>query len=136
MKNTSIINTSEIQTDVPNRKKTEALIKALKFLKAEWNWSTTKLSDVLNIPQTTLSKWIKDGYIPKEINSPDVTAIISLISIHKSLFSMFNSELDQIAWLETKHPVFKAPPLEVMSQDSANLVRVRTYLDYVRGRGA
>jgi hypothetical protein len=99
--------------------------------------SITFLSQVLHIPQTTLSKWINDGYIPtKDINSPDVTAITSLIAIHKSLFSMFRQPKDQLEWLTTKHPVFNNEPLNVMSQNFTHLQRVRTYLDYVRGRGA
>lgn len=115
-----------------------ALAKALKFLATEWNWSGSKIADVLHLKSRTVNAWIKDEKIPIEDTnlSPDLQAIVHLVAIHRSLSAMFNSGEFQQEWLKTKHPDLNKSPLALMSESMDGLIYVRQYLDYVRGRGA
>ena len=129
-------NSSRLSPMDDQRRKSEVLIQALIFLQEQWGWSDFEFGNVLHIPQTTISKWLREKSIPKSFNSPDITAIVSLVSIHKSLYSMFSNPQDQMQWLISEHPVFNEAPRSIMAKDALGLFKIRTYLDYVRGRGA
>jgi hypothetical protein len=119
-------------------KASEALADSLLYIKDQWKWSGSKIARVLHLSANTVNFWLKKGIVPissKNI-SPDIEAVIHLAAIHRSLAAMFSEAFHQLQWLETEHPDFGVAPLSKMSGSIADLIQVRQYLDFVRGRGA
>jgi hypothetical protein len=116
----------------------EALASALKYLKSEWSLSNEKIASILKVSKTTIKNWLDEDSVPvsRGTLSSDVEALISLLSIQKSLFVMFSTPEKQLEWLTTVHPVFGDKPLNLMMRSNEDLFATRQYLDYVRGRGA
>jgi hypothetical protein len=121
-----------------SRKAEEAVLEALGFLREKWKWSGSKVAAVLHMPPNTVNDWFAKKRVPvgEPPFSPTMQVVFHLLAIHRSLHAMFSEPANQLAWLNSKHPDLKSPPLEIMKENLEGLILVRQYLDYVRGRGA
>jgi len=115
-----------------------ALADGLKFLKEQWKWNGSKIARVLHLSPTTVNAWLRNEEVPVSgaTLSPEIEAVVHLIAIHRSLGAMFADPFHQREWLHTEHPDLGISPEEKMSQSMAELISLRQYLDYARGRGA
>ena len=115
----------------------EALAEALSFLKGRWKLSGAKIGELLHLRARTINDWLKKGKVPiEEPLSPEVQTLIHLLAIHRSLEAMFSEPQNQVVWLTTKHPDFECSPWDKIKKSIEDLIMVRRYLDYARGRGA
>jgi hypothetical protein len=117
----------------------KALADSLIYLRDRWKWNGSKIARALHLSPTTVNGWLRMRTIPitGSALSNDVQAVIHLIAIHRSLEAMFADPFHQVEWLNTQHPdLDNTAPLEKMTSSMADLISLRQYLDYVRGRGA
>jgi hypothetical protein len=120
-------------------KASQALAEALILIKRDWGLSDEQISRFIHIPRPTVNHWLKQKRVPVEkpgAFTPTTEAVLHLIAIHRSLFSMFDLPDRQKAWIFTPHPVMKESPADIMNRSVEGLCYVRRYLDYLRGRGA
>lgn len=118
----------------------EVLCKYLKRIQEEWGLKQSEMAHFVRARPSTFNNWVKDGEIPISnagFLQPELEAIIAVIAIHRSLGAMFSNPVDQRLWLDSPHPDFKsASPRGFATESMANLIWLRQYLDYIRGRGA
>lgn len=130
--------TMRVREDFEPELAAKALAAALKYLKSEWGLSNENIAKILKVSKTTVKNWLDEESVPvgRGTLSADVEALISLLSIQKSLFAMFSTPPKQLEWLNTVHPVFGDKPLNLMMRSNEDLFATRQYLDYVGERGA
>ncbi|MBC7531128.1 MAG: DUF2384 domain-containing protein [Oligoflexus sp.] len=113
----------------------QAVYKAIFTFKEDTGLTYEDLSEILGKDGSTWKRWNRDKAIPlKDKHLRE--AVSHFIAIFRSLGAMFGNKNDRTLWLKTEHPDFEKSPLALMMQDFRGLIQVRTYLDYVRGRGA
>jgi len=118
-----------------------AITDGLEYLKKRWGWSGSKIARILHLAPNTVNTWLKNSFVPLHNTNlamlpPDIQAIVHLLAIHRSLEAMFENPVHQRAWLTTLHPLLNMTPEEKMQTSMEDLIFVRQYLDYARGRGA
>lgn len=121
-----------------NRDGAEVLCKTICRIQKIWGLNQAEISRLLHATPQTYGNWIKSKKIPlSNPYSPENEVVIAFIAIYRSLGAMFQSPRDQILWLQSPHPQFdNQSPIQFAQQSSENVFGLRSYLDYVRGRGA
>ncbi|GEM_PF-997240 len=122
-----------------SKKSRQVLGKVLHRVQASWNFTNVEMALLLRVKPNTYGHWMKKHEIPfqKPPYSSEIEILIALLSIFRSLGSMFTSFSDQILWLKTPHPHFAGKsPLEFAKNSCENIFYLKQYLDFVRGRGA
>ena len=112
--------------------------KAISNIQNKWELNAAEMARLLHAKAPTFHSWKERGEVPvsQAPLSPDMEVVVAIIAIYRSLSAMFANPKDQVAWLTSKHPEFQVPPLKFAEASSPNLFQLRSYLDYVRGRGA
>lgn len=112
--------------------------KAISNIQNKWELNAAEMARLLHTKAPTFHSWKKREEIPvsQAPLSPDMEVVVAVIAIYRSLSAMFTNPKDQVAWLTAKHPEFQLSPLKFAEASSPNLFQLRSYLDYVRGRGA
>lgn len=112
--------------------------KTISNIQNKWELNAAEMARLLHTKAPTFHSWKERAEIPvsQRSLSPDMEVVVAVIAIYRSLSAMFSNPKDQIAWLTSKHPEFQVPPLKFAEASSPNLFQLRSYLDYVRGRGA
>lgn len=115
-----------------------ALFEAASYVCKQLKMDAVKISKILKIPVKMIKGWFSTGRVSlKEgLSGNDVERLIHLIAIHRNLEAMFDAVEAQLDWLRTYRPDLGAKPIEKMSSSFQDLLVVRQYLDYMRGRGA
>lgn len=112
--------------------------KAVSNIQNKWELNAAEMARLLHTKPPTFHSWKERAEVPVSQRplSPDMEVVVAVIAIYRSLSAIFSNPKDQIAWLTSKHPEFQLPPLKFAEASSPNLFQLRSYLDYVRGRGA
>jgi hypothetical protein len=112
--------------------------KAISNIQQKWEFNSAEMARLLHAKTSTFHSWKEREEIPvsQKPLSPDMEVVVAVIAIYRSLSAMFSSPKDQIEWLTSTHPEFQVTPLKFAETSSPNLFQLRSYLDYVRGRGA
>ena len=115
-----------------------ALIEALSYFKAQLSVSDAQIGRFLHVPTSTVNNWIRNKTIPYSAASisNDVERLIHLLAIHRNLEAMLETPDAQQEWLEVYRADLGAVPRKLMEAAFTDLLDVRRYLDFVRGRGA
>mgnify|MGYP001589189512 CR=1 FL=1 len=117
----------------------QTLSKALGRAQGRWLLSNKTMAALLHVAPNTYGLWINKEEVPAGgiPYRPETEAVIALLAIHRSLSAMFSNPQDQLLWLTTTHPSLQSKsPLQFAMSSLANLFQLRSYLDFVRGRGA
>jgi uncharacterized protein (DUF2384 family) len=122
------------EDSAPAKKQREVALKALLRIRELWKLSDAGLAKLLHIDKSSVSTWKKKGEVTRTREIEE--RIKTVLALHRSLGSMFQNSSDQRLWLNTPHPTFEQSPMEVATQSTEGLFRVRRYVDFVRGRGA
>jgi len=115
-------------------RESQVVCRAIFVLQEDLNLKVKDLEIILGVDRKTLGRWKEKGAIPN-LSGHLRQATSHLISIYRSLLAMFSSPIDRRQWIHTGHMELILPPVELI-RDLEGLIRVRRYLDYVRGRGA
>jgi hypothetical protein len=112
--------------------------KAISNIQNKWELNASEMARLLHTKAPTFHSWKTREEVPisQKPLSPDMEVVVAVIAIYRSLSAMFSNPKDQIKWLNSKHPEFQTQPLKFAEESSPNLFQLRSYLDYVRGRGA
>jgi hypothetical protein len=112
--------------------------KSIARIQERWGFNAASMARLLHTKPPTFHSWKEREEIPvsQPPLTPDMEVVVAVIAIHRSLSAMFSNPHDQVAWLTAKHPTFEVTPIEFAIKSSANLFQLRSYLDFVRGRGA
>lgn len=112
--------------------------KAISNIQQRWELNAAEMARLLHTKPSTFHSWKERKEVPVSHPplSPDMEVVVAVIAIFRSLSAMFSNPKDQIAWLTSKHPELQAQPIKFAEASSPNLFQLRTYLDFVRGRGA
>lgn len=130
---------SHVQTPAHDVPETEAALwEGLTYLKGQLNLSGAAIGRCLGIPTSTINHWLAKKRVPLESGqvSNDVERLLHFIAIHRNLEAMFETPEAQQEWLKTPREDLGAKPIEKISRSFEDLLVVRQYLDYMRGRGA
>jgi len=112
--------------------------KAISNIQNKWELNAVEMARLLHTKAPTFHSWKKREEVPvsQAPLSPEMEVVVAVIAIYRSLSAMFANPKDQVAWLTSKHPEFQVSPLKFAEASSPNVFQLRSYLDYVRGRGA
>ena len=120
-----------------SQKARETVWKSVARIQEKWEMSAAEIARLLHTKGPTFHNWKEREEIPiSAVLTPDMEVIVAVIAIYRSLSAMFANPKDQVAWLNAKHPELQAAPLKFAESSSPNLFQLRSYLDFVRGRGA
>lgn len=114
------------------------LHKTIAHIQGAWAFTNAEMADFLHTKPNTYGYWLQKERIPlgKSL-SPEMELVVALMAIYRSLGAMFVSAKDQVLWLRTPHPDFAhQSPLDFAKSSAENFFYLRSYLDYIRGRGA
>ena len=116
----------------------ETVWKAVSNIQNKWELNAAEMARLLHAKPSTFHSWKEREEIPVSALplTPDMEVVDAVIAIYRSLSAMFSNPKDQIAWLNAKHPEFHLAPINYAEKSSPNLFQLRSYLDFVRGRGA
>ena len=114
----------------------ELLLRALLRVGDQWELSPSILASILRKNRSRLTQWQQNGGLPENLQPATKETLQHLLAIYRSLGAIFQSPSDQVKWLKADHPDLGGKPLAMMQQSIQGLIEVRTYLDYIRGRGA
>lgn len=117
-----------------------ALFKVLnKTLVELFDGKQKDLAAVLHVDQSTVSRWLskKSVSLNPSAMGNDYQVLIALISIHRSLHAIFSAESDRQAWFKAKNThLNESSPRDLAASGFDGLIKVRQYLDFMRGLGA
>ncbi len=121
-----------------SQKARETVWKSIARIQEKWGFNAATMARLLHTRPPTFHSWKEREEVPlsKLPLTPDMEVVVATIAIYRSLSAMFSNPQDQVAWLNAKHPAFEAAPIDFATKSSANLFQIRSYLEYVRGRGA
>ena len=120
-----------------SKQASETIWKSVARIQEKWELNAAQMARLLHVKPPTFHNWKHQAEIPISAElTPDIELIIAVIAIYRSLSAMFASPKDQVAWLNSKHPQLQAIPIKFAESSSSNLFQLRSYLDFVRGRGA
>lgn len=114
----------------------KVLWRSLARIQEKWGLNDTELAQLLHVNKATLSRWREAEETPVRSDKVKDEVLSNFIAVFRSLGAMFQNPGDQKIWLTSPHMDFGASPFELMIQSVAGLFYVRSYLDYIRGRGA
>ena len=114
----------------------KALYEALNSIKNDLHLSDAQIGRFLRIPATTINTWLNKKRVPFKSSSNDIDRLIDFISIHRCLSAFFDSSVARVEWLNTFRDDLNAVPREMMEGSFEDFLTVRSYLDYMRVRGA
>lgn len=120
-----------------DRTKSKALYEALKAIKDDLSLSDAQIGKYLHIAKTTVNLWLNKKSVPYSSTAPsnDVERLINFVAIHRNLYSFFRKPEGRKEWLHVFRPDLKDIPHALMEKSFEELLKVRKYLDYMRGRG-
>jgi hypothetical protein len=130
---------ASLQSDFSSDQKQRILCQALITLQELLKFSNRDMAQILHIKPNTYGNWLQQKRVPLSSHglAPESEIIITVLAIYRSLGAMFQNSADQTIWLTSPHPDLKnISPLNFMKASCQNLFYLRTYLDFVRGRGA
>ena len=121
-----------------SQKAKETVWKAVSNIQDRWELKAAEMARLLHTKPSTFHSWKEKGEIPVSALplTPDMEVVVAVIAIYRSLSAMFSNPKDQVAWLNAKHPEFHLAPIKFAEHSSPGLFQLRSYLDFVRGRGA
>lgn len=118
--------------------KSKALWEALVHLKKDWRLSDEQIGKYLHVAKTTINNWINKKAVPYSTlwTSNDTERLVHLIAIDRNLTSFFRNTEAKSSWIHSINIDLGESPHRLIEGSFENLLRVRKYLDVMRGRGA
>jgi hypothetical protein len=116
-----------------------ALAEGLSYFKKQLGLADAKIGKLIKVPRSTVQNWISKGRVPLNEDgslSNDAESLVHLLAIQRSLEAMFEKPEAELEWLNLNQEDLGGKPIEIMSHSTEDLILVRRYLDYMRGRGA
>ena len=132
--------TLALQKELSLEDKQKALFKILDKISRElFDGTQKRVAACLHIDPSTVSRWFKDQTckLNPDSRSNDYQVLVHLIAIYRSLASLFANPLDRKAWFQAANThLHGQSPEALVMEGIEGMIRVRQYLDFMRGQGA
>jgi hypothetical protein len=115
------------------------LFKLLDGIKKDWHFSSSKMAKCLAVPATTYNGWEKKKKLPvRQEKDARTQAILSFLSLYRSLSSIFPSPGDQLLFLNAKEAGSESSETAMSVLETGDIEKIgklRAKIDYLRGLG-